>query len=281
MPEAYIPQIRDLVYGHKDGLALVMDVCKPHEPNGAAILYMFSGGFHSGSQLIASGLFGPDTFEPYLQRGYTVYIVGHGAKPRYAVHEIISDIHRAVRFIRYHAKAQGIDADRLGIFGISSGGYLSLMIGVTGSPGDQSSSDPVDRESSQVAAVGAFCPPVDFLDYGPSGESILEFRPVDYVWSSFGVDGQPAQDQRKQLANLSPIYHISTRTPPTFLMHGDRDPLVLVKQSQRFAEKLAGSGVPHELIIRKGGKHGWPNMVADHHLVAAWFDKHLTKLHTT
>lgn len=275
MPEPYIPQIRDLVYGHKDGLALVMDVCKPQEPNGAAILYMFSGGFRSGSELIASGLFGPDTFEPYLRRGYTVFIVAHGAKPRYAVNEIVNDIHRAVRFVRFHANDHDIDADRLGIFGISSGGYLSLMIGTTGGPGDEPSSDPVDRESSRVAAIGAFCPPVDFLDYGPAGESILEFRSADYVWSSFDLDGQPADEQRRQLTNLSPINHISVSTPPTFLMHGERDPLVLVQQSERFAAKLAEFGVLHELIIRKGGKHGWPNMVADHGLVAGWFDKYL------
>ena len=38
----------DLVYGHKDGLAMTLDVIKPKTgANGAAILYMVSGGWVS------------------------------------------------------------------------------------------------------------------------------------------------------------------------------------------------------------------------------------------
>ena len=38
----------DLVYGHKDGMALTLDIIQPPEPNGAAVLWIQSGGWYSG-----------------------------------------------------------------------------------------------------------------------------------------------------------------------------------------------------------------------------------------
>ena len=40
--------VADVVYGRKDGMALTYDVVKPAEPNGAAVLWVQSGGWYSG-----------------------------------------------------------------------------------------------------------------------------------------------------------------------------------------------------------------------------------------
>ena len=48
----------DVVYGHKAGMALTLDVYQPQEGNGAAVLFMNSGGFVSpayGTQYEAVG----------------------------------------------------------------------------------------------------------------------------------------------------------------------------------------------------------------------------------
>ena len=97
----------------------------------------------------------------------------HGSQPRYTVPEIIQDMNRAVRFIRHHAKDYGIDPDRIGIYGGSAGGHLSLMLGTAGDKGDPKAKDPVDRESSRVQAVACFFPPTDFLNYGKPGKEML------------------------------------------------------------------------------------------------------------
>ncbi|MCZ7639457.1 MAG: alpha/beta hydrolase fold domain-containing protein [Verrucomicrobia bacterium] len=49
--------------------------------------------------------------------------------------EIIAQVQRAVRFIRHHAAAYGVDPHRLGVSGGSSGGHLSLMLATRGGPG--------------------------------------------------------------------------------------------------------------------------------------------------
>src|SRR6478736_4131218 len=78
----------DLVYGHKDGLAMTLDVIKPKTgANGAAILYMVSGGWvstWSPPQRMA------DRFQPLLSSGFTMVIVRHGSSPRYMVPDAVS-----------------------------------------------------------------------------------------------------------------------------------------------------------------------------------------------
>ena len=114
----------DVIYGRKYGTALTMDVFTPKkDANGAAIVFVVSGGFFSSHEAI-----NPAFALPLLGRGYTVFAVVHGSQPRYTVPEIVQDLHRAVRFIRYQAHDYGIDPDRIGIAGSSAGGHLALMM---------------------------------------------------------------------------------------------------------------------------------------------------------
>src|SRR5678815_6084038 len=96
---------------------------------------MVSGGFTS-DHAWTDGMFSGQTFKPLLDRGMTMFLVVHGSQPKYVVAEINQDIQRAVRFIRSNASEYGIDPNRLGVTGGSSGGYLSVMIGTMGKDGD-------------------------------------------------------------------------------------------------------------------------------------------------
>jgi dipeptidyl aminopeptidase/acylaminoacyl peptidase len=269
-------RVRAVVYGHKFGMALTLDVMKPAKTNGAGVIFMVSGGFTSDIASVDGGFFGPARFKPFLDRGYTLFMVCHGSQPKFTVSEIVADIHRSVRFIRVHAKDYGVDPNRLGIMGVSSGGYLSLAIGVTGKPGDQAAKDAVDQASSQVQAVACFCPPSDLVDYGKVGRSVVEYEPVKFAWHAFDVLGKPREEQIKRLREMSPFFAISKQTPPTLIIHGDADPLVPYEQSERFVAKLAENDVPHQLITRKGAGHVWLDMAKDFALLADWFDKYLT-----
>src|SRR5258708_6747305 len=67
---------QDVIYGRKFGLALTMDVFKPANPNGAAVLSIASAGWFSRPELIIPVFYGP-----LLKRGYTVFAVVHGSQP--------------------------------------------------------------------------------------------------------------------------------------------------------------------------------------------------------
>lgn len=277
----------DVVYGRSYGAALTVDVFKPTtaKQNGAGVILVVSGGWVSAHELLASPFF-KLFVDPFTQRGYVVFAVCHACQPKFQVPEIVGNINRAVRFIRYHAKDYGVDPQRLGITGGSAGGHLSLMQGFNPQPPKGDAPDPVDRTSSQVQAVACFFPPTDFLNYGKKGVNFLDepklatFRaPFDFHELDPKTGIFVRVEQRSRIEELeksvSPIYFITKDDPPTLIAHGDADVLVPLEQSQRVIDKLKDLGVPAELIIKKGANHGWADANVELEKFADWFDKYL------
>jgi acetyl esterase/lipase len=283
--EASFTRQEDVIYGRKYGTALTMDVFKPKAgANGAAIVWVVSGGFFSSHESIR-----PEFVTPLLVRGYTVFPVVHGSQPRYQVPEIVQDVNRAVRFIRLHAKDYGIDASRIGATGASAGGHLSLMLGTAAAKGNAEGKDPVDRESSRVQAVACFFPPTDLLNFGAPGRELIratdhrppfraafDYRELDkttMLWERV----TDADKLRKIARDISPIYHVSSDTAPTFILHGDKDDLVPLQQSETFIAKLKEAGVEGKLVVKQGAGHGWLDLLKDLDQLGDWFDRHLGK----
>jgi acetyl esterase/lipase len=272
----------DVVYGRKFGSALTMDVVTPKaHANGAGVIWVVSGGWFSSHDSINMGF-----LDELLRRGYTVFAVVHGSQPKYTIPEILPDMHRAVRFIRHHAKEYGIDPDRIGISGGSAGGHLSMMQATAGIPGDSSARDPIDRESSRVQAVGCFFPPTDFLNYGKPGEiaigcgTLKDFKaPFDFhEYDATRKAFMPITDVGKILEigrQISPITHVSPDDPPALIIHGDKDFLVPIQQAEIIIDKLKAAGVEAKLVVKKGEAHGWKDWHKDMAIIADWFDAHL------
>jgi acetyl esterase/lipase len=273
----------DVIYGRKFGTALTMDVLTPKvSPNKAAIVWVISGGWISGHESID-----PGDVDELLKRGYTIFAVVHGSQPKFTIPEILEDMHRAVRFIRYHAKDYSIDPNRIGITGGSAGGHLSLMQGMAGNGGDKNAKDPIDQTSSRVQAVACFMPPTDFLNYGKPGEIALgcgilagekaafDFHELDPARGYF----VPVTDVGKILEigrQISPITHVSADDPPTLIIHGDADHIVPIQQTESILERLKSAGVETKLVVKKGARHGWRHSSKDMSIIADWFDAHLT-----
>ncbi|MBI3839365.1 MAG: alpha/beta hydrolase [Planctomycetia bacterium] len=278
--ESYTRQ-QDVIYGRKYGTALTMDVFTPNEgANGAAIVLAISGGWVSNHDTIQ-----PLFVAEYLKRGYTAFAVVHGSQPKFTIPECVADMNRAVRYIRSHAADFKIDPNRIGITGASAGGHLSLMLGTAGDNGDPNAKDPVDRASSRVQAVACFFPPTDFLNFGKPGVHSLGIEPEHRFKPPFDFHVQdPAtklfkpvdMETRVQICkDCSPAYHVSKDDAPTLIIHGDSDQLVPLQQSELIMEKFKEAGVPAELVVKKGGAHGWPTIISDTKTIADWFDKYL------
>jgi acetyl esterase/lipase len=283
---AAAPARQEVIYGRKFGTALTMDVFAPQKgANGAGAIVVVSGGWYSGHERIDDW---SHFIDPLRAGGYTVFAVVHGSNPKFAIPEILDDMHRAVRFIRHNAKDYHIDPDRLGVTGGSAGGHLSLMQGCAGKDGDPKAADPVDRAPSRVQAVAAFCPPTDFLNWGEKGKVMLGTHPIVPVKGAFDfhrldpktnsfvliTDEKEREEIGKQ---ISPITHVAKDNPPTLIIHGDKDALVPLQQAQAMAEKLKETGTTAALIVRAGGGHD-AALVREHMpRVVEWFDKYLPK----
>ncbi len=251
--------IPDVVYGHKAGMALTFDVLRPEKPNGAGVLFMVSGGWRSRWSPPESAI---EQHTDLLDAGFTVFSVRHGSSPRFKVPEAYADVKRALRYISLHAPDYGIDRSRLGVYGRSAGGHLSLMLGNTGDDGDSSSDDPVERGASKIAAVVAYYPPVDLRE-------------------NSGLDhGYPALQFDNALAtNVSPIVFVSADDPPTLLIHGDQDETVPLSDSEDILAVFKKEGVDSKLIVIQGAGHGFKGEDAARASAARvqWFLKHLAQ----
>lgn len=250
----------DVVYGHKDGLALTMDVYHPEEDaSGAAILFMMSGGW-------VSRWAPPENtkplFQPYLNEGFTVIAVRHGSSPRYTIPEAVSDVKQAVRFARQHAERFGIDEKRIGVMGMSAGGHLALMLGTTGT-------DPED-ESSRVAAVVALVPPTDLRVMAWVNP---ESKPVYRNFPALEISLDDAKDH-------SPLVHVTADDAPALVIMGGKDELVPAEHGGWIAEAFKAQKVEHQLIIFPDAGHGLEgdeNRATAVNETVNWFKKHLTK----
>ena len=248
----------DVVYGHKDGMALTFDVLRPENPNGAAVLFMVSGGWVSRwsdpERAATSG-----NFSSLLAQGFTVLPVRHGSSPRYKVPEAEADVRLALRYVQMHADELGVDPDRIGVFGGSAGGHLSLMLGLAAH--DDGRDDEALRAPNRVAAIVSYYPPVDLRQLtGPN-------------------DRFPALDfPQDRAASISPILFVSPDDPPTLLIHGDADGLVPVSHSELIYEALQTQDVDSKLIIIPGGDHGFTratDRAQAQEAMVAWFVQQL------
>ncbi len=245
----------DVVYGHKDGMALTFDVFQPKE-NAKAIglLFMVSGGWVS--QWIEPTKLQP-MVQPLLDAGYTVFAVRHGSSPRYLIPEIAVDVRSALKFIHAHAADYKVDPAKLGVFGFSAGGHLSLVLGTM--TNDQKAAD-----APHVAAVVAVFPPTDLAPYVDPKSPLREQFPA--------LKFDPAK-----ASDYSPLMHVTADDAPTLLVHGDKDELVPIWHSQKIAAAFAEAKVPAELITIEGAAHGF-NAEGNKRMVKGmveWFDKHL------
>jgi acetyl esterase/lipase len=249
----------DVVYGHKDGLALTFDVHRPVRPNGAGVIAIVSGGWQSNvemSRLIVDGYLSPLLHE----KGFTVFAVRHGSSPRYPMSAIVSDVRRAVRFIRRHAGEYGVDPNRIGVYGGSAGGQLALLLGTTADSGDASASDAVLRESSRVAAVVAFFPPTDLSR-----------------WANRRAFPATAALTEAEAAQYSPIRFVSPGAAPSLIVHGDADPVVPMVEGETMYGALTKAGVAASFIRINGAGHGFDGAGLERANAAMvrWFEQHL------
>jgi acetyl esterase/lipase len=233
-------QTQDVIYMKAGGTAFTMDVLRPAKPNKAAVVFVVSGGWISDHSMLKD--VGPDIERTFVDGGFTVFAVVHGAQPRFKVAEIVEQVRTAVRFVRAHASDYGIDTNRVGVSGISTGGHLSLI--VAASP------------DSPVNAVAAIAPPTDLANWGKPAFVFTDDPQLAMFVPALGFDPKaPKKDIEALAKRLSPITYVNAKYPPTLIIHGDSDKVVPLQQAQAMDHALAEAGVEHKLEVIPGGGH--------------------------
>lgn len=253
--------VQNQVYAYHWGEALTFDVFMPERPTGAGVISIVSGGY--GSSWID-----PDEervrYAPMLNAGFVVFSVRHGSTPHYVAPDQVAQLTHAVRYIRYHAPEWGVDPERLGITGGSSGAHLALVVAFGGDDGDPGAEDPVLRTANRIAAVVALAAPTDL-------------RPR---WGQPGAHAAFAFPE-EELERMSPVMNVSSDDPPTLLVYGTED-VRRFALGQRLAEVLTAFGVSNDLLPLENTGHdvrgpGLINLERVEEARVRWFSEHLIR----
>ncbi|MEN6309394.1 MAG: alpha/beta hydrolase [Anaerohalosphaeraceae bacterium] len=266
------PVLKDIPYRTVDDKTLCLDLYRPEQASGKlpVIVWIHGGGWREGSK---------ENCLParmgFIQKGFAVASVQYRLTDVAIFPAQIEDCKAAIRWLRAHADQYNLDVDRLAAWGGSAGGHLVALLGTTGDVKEFDTGENLDQ-SSAVQVVCDYYGPTDFTSF-VSAKGFEDYAKPDSVVSKL-LGGQ-AQDNPDKAQKASPMAYVSKDDAPMLLVHGDKDTVVPIEQSQMLCEALKKADVPTEFVTLKDAGHGGqqfqtPELVSQ---IEAFLKSHLDK----
>jgi acetyl esterase/lipase len=258
---------RDMTYVANGHERHKLDLFVPEKADGPLplIIWVHGGGWQSGSK---EGC--PPLRNGYTQRGYAVASINYRLSGHATFPAQIEDCKAAIRWLRANAKQYNLDPQRFGVWGSSAGGHLVALLGTSG---DVKAFD-VGANLDQPSRVQAVC---DY--FGPTDFTVFVTTPGYESHASANspeskLIGGVVMENKNKAASANPNTYVSRDDPPFLIVHGDKDPLVPINQSQLLFDALKKAGVSAHFHTIKGAGHGQgfggPEIEP---MVAAFFDR--------
>ncbi len=204
----------------------------------------------------------------FAQRGFAVASLNYRLIDKAKFPAQIQDCKAAIRWLRAHAAEYNLDPDRFAAFGMSAGGHLVALLGVTNDDKQFDNVGGNEKYSSKVQCVCDWCGPTDLFTLQKQSEK--EQTKLDWVGKDsplrlfLGDSPEKVPQIGKQ---ASPVTYVKAHEPPFLIMHGSKDQVVPFAQSQELYDALKKENNDVQLITVKGGEH---NFASAETLVQAW-----------
>ena len=212
------------------------------QPTGA-IVYVHGGGFVGGdkSTIYADGL--SDHIRDSLAQGVAFASINYRLLTDLDAEGVIKplgDSRRALQFIRHHANQLNIDPNRIAMYGESAGAGTSLWLAYHDDMADLDNADPVLRQSTRIAAVGAIETQASyditrwesdvFVDYGTTISGLQALSPAlaQRLMSFYGASTNEQLDSEAisaYRADVDLLGLMSSDDPNTWLKNAEQ-PLI-------------------------------------------------------
>jgi acetyl esterase/lipase len=236
--------LRDVAYVPRAVRSQLLDLYVPNIPTAPRplMIWIHGGGWSTGDKSAPPGM-------GLLLRGYVVASINYRLSREAVFPAQIYDCKAAVRFLRAHAREFDIDPTRIGVWGCSAGGQLAALLGTTNGRKEYEGISSIPAVSSDVQAVCDWFGPTDFIQWkdltGSGAMVVNQFL------------GSAAANHAAAARFASPAEQLG-RSPlvPFLIMHGDRDRLVPLRQSQILYERLRAAGASARLIVLAHAGHG-------------------------
>jgi len=244
----YYPDIEYARYGER---GVRLQLIKPAFPKGPMplIVYIQGSGWLPQQRYAAI-----PQLSDFAHQGYIVASVEYRHSLEAQFPAQLQDVKAAIRYLRANSEQHGIDPDRVAIWGDSSGGHLSALVGATdGMP--EFLNEHYPDQPSHVKAVVDFCGPSDLARFGQA-PSKIDHEEAESPASR--LVGGKLPDLPDKASEASPTTYIDSgkKLPPFLIMHGDRDEIVPFQQSVILYEKLRDAGQDVTFYKIKGAGHG-------------------------
>jgi acetyl esterase/lipase len=232
---------------------LMADLVLPKNTKGPlpAVVCLHGGGWFKGNRTTNLPI-----MIKLAEAGYVAVSVQYRLAPKDPFPAAVHDVKCAVRWLRANAGVFNIDPDHIAVLGYSSGAQLACLLGLT-TPLDGLEGDGgFPTFSSRVQAVVSY--------YGIS--DLAQWQKDNGLAASFCVNRflNASPDKAPNLCSkASPISYACGDLAGVFLIHGTKDSLVSIKQSERLEKSLKKAGAKVQLLPIDGGDHAFTGELED------------------
>jgi acetyl esterase/lipase len=174
-------------------------------------------------------------------KGYTVAAVTYRLAPRHIAPAASDDVKTAIAFIKKNSQAFNIDSTKLALLGRSAGGQVALIAAY-------SLNDP------DIKGMIAFYTPADMVwGYSlPGNPLIMDSRRVlsNYL-------GGPYEKVPQNYEKATAMNYVNANTPPTLMIHGEKDEMVAYGHNIRLKKVLDQHGIKNMIVTLPWATHGF------------------------
>jgi acetyl esterase/lipase len=219
------PEMAELRYGPfpRNVLDLWKAPAQPDRPGPTPLVVFFHGGGFIGGD---KGSVPAWLIDRCLAQGISVASANYRLSTQSPFPAPMLDGARAIQFLRFRAKALGIDPRRIAACGNSAGAGISLWVGLHDDLADLKSDDLVLRQSSRLVCLGlvgaqtSYDPRFIKQLIGGRAHEHVALRPLFRLTSDAEADSPRVH---RLYEDSSPLNYVSADDPPVMLFYAEPD----------------------------------------------------------
>ena len=201
------------------------------------VFNIHGGGWNHGVKESQTG------YGSFFKMGFAVANIEYRLTAEATAPAAIEDVRAAILYVVQHAKEWNIDPNKIVEMGGSAGGHLALMAGLLQNDNKFDGAYRKIKDYSIVAIIDK---------YGPADLTSTNFSKYKSLVNWLGTNAENSKFRE----SVSPITYVKKTSPPTFIVHGDADPIVPYQQSVDLKKKYDEVGAKSEFMTIAGGMHG-------------------------
>lgn len=228
----------------------LMIMCNTSKELRPAVIFVHGGSWHRSSkeEILEENIY--PIAQKLVEKNVVVISIDYRLAPDSIFPLAVEDCKDAIRWVHKESVKYNIDTEKIHIWGISAGGHLALLAGLSDHTiflGEPS----LSSFSSKIQSIIAWFAPTDLIE---SPENVNSELQNQVLRSFMGNDYKSIPEKYIQ---ASPTTYLQHNSPDILFMHGDQDTTVPIQQAYRFNQVAKSVNKKITLKIVKGAEHGF------------------------